>query len=101
MRCTVSCSGPSEANLHKVKESQRRERETKLKENDFWADRLENAIRNGDDPMAILAEEKMTEELTADAIKAAANRYFDQANQVRVVLYPETNVATEKVAPGR
>ena len=89
--------GPSESNLHKVKETQRRERELKLKENNFWADHIEAAIRNGDDPMAIINEDKMTDELTAEAIKAAANKYFDLTNSVRVVLYPETRVAT----PGR
>lgn len=93
--------GPSQANLEKVKEMQRRERETKLKQNDFWAEQLESAVRNGDDPMAILEEAEMTEELTAESIRAAANRYFDRSNEVNVVLYPETTVADEKVSPGR
>ncbi|MBC8144180.1 MAG: insulinase family protein [bacterium] len=89
--------GPSESNLTKIKESQRRDRETKLKENNYWADQIEMAVRNGDDPMAILEEDEMTDELTAAAIKEAANKYFDLTNSVRVVLYPETTVAGEKV----
>lgn len=93
--------GPSETNLRKVKESQRRDRETRMKQNAFWADQLETAVRNGDDPMGILEEAAMTEELTADAVRQAANRYFDMTNQVKVVLYPETRVADEKVSPGR
>ena len=35
------------------------------------------------------------------AIREAANRYFDLRNQVKVVLYPETQVAGERVSPGR
>ena len=58
-------------------------------------------MRNGDDPMGILEEAAMTEELTAEAVRQAANRYFDMTNQVKVVLYPETRVADEKVSPGR
>jgi zinc protease len=92
--------GPSEANLQKVKEAQRRERETKLKENGYWADQIETAIRNGSDPMAIIEEEEMIDALTTAKIKEAANRFFDAANSVKVVLYPQTTVAREKVSPG-
>jgi zinc protease len=92
--------GPSAQNLAKIKEAQRRERETQLKDNDFWADQLESAVRNGDDPMSILAAEKLTDELTADAIRDAANRYLDMNNLVKVVLYPETHVAGDRVSPG-
>jgi zinc protease len=88
--------GPSAVNLNKVKELQRRDRETKLKENDFWADQLQTALQNNEDLTDIISDEKLTDELTAQDIQEAAGRYLDTKNYVRVVLYPKTEVAGTK-----
>jgi zinc protease len=88
--------GPSELNLNKVKELQRRERETQLKENEFWADQFEEALQNNEDFADILSDEKLTEALTTKDIQEAAQRYLDMKNYVKVMLYPKTQVAGTK-----
>jgi zinc protease len=51
---SLSASGPSASELARVRETQRRGRETALKENGFWASQLISAARYGTDFRDIL-----------------------------------------------
>ncbi|MFB0515644.1 MAG: M16 family metallopeptidase [Candidatus Neomarinimicrobiota bacterium] len=75
--------------LTKVKESQRRERETNLKENEFWLDIIESYDYNGEDFRGILKYDELADALSMEAIQSAARRYLVIDNYVRVSLYPE------------
>lgn len=81
--------GLTEEYLNKVKESQRRKRETDLKKNNFWLSALQAAYYHNKDPRNILNFEKQVESLTLDDIKHAARKYFNTRNYVEVVLLPE------------
>ena len=81
--------GLDQTYVDKVKETQRRSRETDLKENGYWLSVLRFYYSHGEDPTNILKAEEKIEGLTLEAIKAAANRYFDMENYAQFVLMPE------------
>ncbi|MFQ5603330.1 MAG: M16 family metallopeptidase [bacterium] len=81
--------GTTEKYLQKVKETQRRNRETDLKENRFWLGALQSYYYHQEDPLKILEYDQEIEALTLEDIKHAAQRYFNNENYVKVVLYPE------------
>ncbi len=84
----IADSGPSAAELTKVREGQIRARETALKTNAFWAQRLSQAYQYGDDPADILEYRKLVDGLTAEKIRDAARRYLEGENYMRFVLKP-------------
>jgi zinc protease len=75
--------------LAKIKETQRRQRQTDLKENGFWLSTLRFYDFHHEDPGQILDLEKWIAELDSDSIRDAARRYLDESNYVRVALLPE------------
>lgn len=80
--------GTTETYLQKVKETQRREHETDLKENRYWLNTLNFYYFNEEDPRSILELDKYVDALDSEAIKQAARKYLDANNYVKVVLYP-------------
>ena len=86
----LSESGPTPAELEKVREGQLRSRETAVKTNFFWSSQLSTAYQYGDDPRGILTYERMVNGLSAEAIRDAARRYLRQDNYVHVTLLPAT-----------
>jgi zinc protease len=86
----LSDSGPSAAEVEKVKAGQLRARETSLKTNFFWTGQLSTAYRYGDDPRDVLAYTRLVDGLTAAAIRDAARHYLKNDNYVHVTLLPET-----------
>ncbi len=85
----ISDSGPSAAELERVKETQRRQRETGLRQNAFWLSVLGSAYQYGDDPRIVLTFDTLVNGLTAAAIRDAAQRYIRMDNYVHVTLLPE------------
>jgi zinc protease len=85
----VSDSGPSAGELERVKETQRREQETRLRQNAFWLGQLTAAYQYGDDPRDVLTYDTLVNGLTAAAIRDAARRYIRRDNYVHVTLLPE------------
>ena len=70
---SLAAHGASEENLAKVKETQRRQRETDLKENSFWLSVLNVYDRNEEDLRLILDYDRLVEGLTAEAIGEVAD----------------------------
>ncbi|MBN1212427.1 MAG: insulinase family protein [candidate division Zixibacteria bacterium] len=81
--------GLEESYIEKVKEMQRRERETQLKENNFWLRSLSQIFEEHEDPMNLLDFENLINTLTVEKVRRAAEKYFDTGNYIKVVLYPE------------
>ena len=75
--------------ISKVQEIQRRERETKLKENQFWLGTLESNYFHGEDPLQILKYDQLVDSINPDVIQTAAAKYLNQENYMKVILYPE------------
>ena len=81
--------GPSQQDVDKVKEMQRRARETDLRENSYWLSQLIAADRYDIDPRNILTYETLIDALTIEDLRDAANLYLPTDNYVQVSLYPE------------
>ncbi|MEJ2086313.1 MAG: insulinase family protein, partial [Acidobacteriota bacterium] len=73
----------------KVRESQRRERETNLKENEFWLSVLKVYYSLEMDPRLILDYESLVERITPEMLRRTAERYLDSEPALEAVLYPE------------
>ncbi len=95
----LQANGPTEADLRKVKETLRRDMETKLKENNYWLSTLEEAYFNGEDLNEIVDYEAAINDLSVTELKAMANKYFDLDQAIEVVLYPEEQVETSEPVP--
>ncbi len=81
--------GTTDLYINKVKEMRKRKREVDLKENGFWINVLKWTDSQGIDPRLLLEYPELVDSLTSEAVQAAAKRYFNMDNYVRVVLYPE------------
>jgi zinc protease len=93
-------NGPSDANLHKVKEQARRQHEIDLKDNGFWANMIEQTLQNGESLNASTPEEDQIDDVTAASVQAAAKRYLNTGNYVKVVLYPKQTVTEQPLPAG-
>jgi zinc protease len=82
--------GPTAEELDKVREIQRRERETNLEENGYWLGQLVSYDQLGLDFSEILTADRLIDRLDADVIRQVAERCLRQDNFVLVTLYPET-----------
>jgi len=86
---TLKTEGPSAINLEKVKQIQRKEHEEGLKENNFWISYLYSSYVNGLDPLRIEQRMQQIDQLTAEEVKQAALKYFNDDNYIEAILYPE------------
>jgi zinc protease len=80
---------PTAEELAKVKETQRREWETNLKRNAYWASQISARDRIGEPLADILTFPQRLETATPAMLQNAAQRYLRMDNYVRVSLYPE------------
>jgi predicted Zn-dependent peptidase len=85
----LKADGPEDDDFTKVKEAQRRSRETNLDLNGYWLYQLLFADRYGTDPTEILELGQLIERLTREKLRDAAVQYLDNGNYLRVSLYPE------------
>lgn len=88
--------GPSQEDIDKVQEMQRRQREEDLRENSYWLSQLVVYERYGNDLRGILTYERLIDALTPETVQEAANRYLRTDNYVRVSLYPEKQEENEQ-----
>jgi zinc protease len=86
---TLKTNGPSDDKIKKVQETQRRERETDLKENDFWLNSIQYFDQYGKDIAQLEKYNQLIDGLTAQKIKEAFTKYFDINNHIELVLEPE------------
>ena len=83
---------PSAAEVERVREQQRREREVAHKQNGWWAGVLRERLENGDDPTTVFSDDALIAALSAEKLSAAAKLYLNESNRVRFVLLPESRV---------
>lgn len=84
--------GTTEKYLNKVKETQKRERETSLLENKFWLDQLSLMTKHNLDYSSFMLFDDYVENLTLSDIRESAELYFGTKNVVQVTLYPENRI---------
>jgi zinc protease len=80
--------GVAEHDLAKVKETQRRERETAVRENGFWLGQIMGYDRYGWE-LGLIDDEPLSLSLTAADLREAARRFLDTSRYVQVSLVPE------------
>lgn len=84
----IKNNGVSNADINKVKETQKRELEVEIKSNAYWTNKLvkdavaDKETTNGKD------EFSQIEKLTSQDIQQTARKYFGK-NLVKIVLYPD------------
>jgi zinc protease len=81
--------GPTQEDIDKVKEQQRRSNETNLRENGYWIGQINARVSSGGELGDITTYEQYIDALTADDVQAAAQLYLNLEKYVRVSLYPE------------
>ena len=82
--------------LEKVKESQRRARETAIKQNEYWVGQIAYFDQNNWDIATIPDATKLIDALTSKTLQDAAVKYLRPDNYVRVSLFPENYKAAGK-----
>ena len=87
----LKAEGPDAETVDKVRETQRRTKETNLQENRYWLSQLASFERAGRDLNEIPSYEWI-ENWTAEQVQQAANRYLRTDQYARFVLLPEQPV---------
>ena len=86
---TLKARGPAADVVERVKEQERRERETARRTNAYWLAQLLRQVQIGEAPGAFLAGDALTDQLSPALIQEAARRWLNTQNYVRVSLFPE------------
>ena len=87
----LKAEGPDAETVAKVRETQRRTRETSLEENEYWLSRLESFELQGRDFRDIPSYD-LIESWTAEQVQQAAIRYLRTDQYAKFVLLPEQKV---------
>ena len=86
----LKAEGATEDELGKIKEQQRRTRETQKETNGFWVSVLDfYNTHPEEDILNIFTYEEMIESLTSEDIKNVAQASFNEDNLIKAILLPE------------
>ena len=85
----LKTEGPSEDDVNKVKELERRDLETNAKQNSYWQGSMQTVHLYGWDPAGIARRDQRTERLNQENIKQMFQRYFPTDRYTLVTLKPE------------
>ena len=85
----LKAEGPSEDDVNKVKELERRDLETNGKQNSYWQGSMQTVHMYGWDPAGIARRDQRTEGLNRDNIKQMFQKYFPMDRYTLVTLKPE------------
>ncbi len=86
---SLRSTGPAAQEVEKVRETQRRARETALRQNGYWIGALTRIFREGDDPASFWDDDRRVAGLDTATIRDAARKYLDEKQYVEVSLVPE------------
>ncbi len=84
----VGKDGVDSDHLDKIKQIYTRGRETELRTNRFWSQRLVNAFRFKDDPNDITDTSKTLARMTSDNVKASVKHFLDPKEVFQAVQMP-------------
>ncbi|HJU43781.1 MAG TPA: insulinase family protein [Vicinamibacterales bacterium] len=85
----LKTEGPSEDDVNKVKELERRDLETNAKQNSYWQGSMQTVHLYGWDPAGIARRDQRTERLNQENIKQMFQKYFPMDRYTLVTLKPE------------
>ena len=84
---SLQADGPSEDDVNKVIEAEKRAHETNLQLNPYWAFQLMGAKESGQDPLFLLDTFRF-DNVSSESIQQDAQRYLNEERVVIVVLLP-------------
>jgi zinc protease len=82
--------GPADADVHAVREAEKNDVQTSMRENGYWLNSLLTLHQLGRDPRRILARVERAESLSRANVHAAFQKYFPAGRHTVVTLMPET-----------
>lgn len=82
-------NGVTAEDLQKFKSEELRQEELSLRENGYWLGYLTNRLKYGDNLEQVLGNTARINGVNVDATKAAAQKYLNGDNYIRLVLLPE------------
>jgi zinc protease len=82
--------GPSAEDVRAVKEAEKNDLQTAMRQNGYWLNSLQAMHLLGRDPKRILQRSERAESLTQDNVHAALRKYFPSERHTEVTLMPET-----------
>ncbi len=82
--------GPSAEDLRAVKESEKNDLQTAMRQNGYWLNSLQSMHVLGRDPKRILLRAERADSLTQENVHAALRKYFPNERHTEVTLMPET-----------
>ena len=85
----LKVEGPSEEDVDKVQELERRDLETNAKQNSYWQGSMQTVHLYGWDPAGIARRDQRTEGLNRENIKQMFQKYFPMDRYTLVPLKPE------------
>ena len=91
----IKKDGPTEIDLNKVKETLIRERETRLKENNFWLTTLQNHFLFGDKLLTLDDYKTFINSFSIADIRTIASKYLNTSSYVQVELTPAPKAETK------
>ena len=95
----VMKDGVDADHLDKIKQIYTRGRETELRTNRFWSQRLTSAFRFKDDPNDIPETSKTLARMTSENVKAAAKHFLDPRTMFQAVQLPIKAEAAPPATP--
>jgi zinc protease len=85
----IKKEGVSDEDIQKIRETQTRNREENLKENNYWLGQLRGYYIYGGDLDEFYDREELIKNVNSKDLQSAAKKYLDMENYVKVVLKPE------------
>lgn len=85
----LKVEGPTEEDVNKVKEAERRDLETNARQNAYWMGSMQTVHMFGWDPSRINKRLERTDSLTPEIVKSMFQKYFPMDRYTLVTLKPE------------
>ena len=82
--------GPSAEDVRAVKEAEKNDLQTAVRQNGYWLSSLQSMHLLGRDPKRILLRGERADSLTQENVHAALRKYFPDDRHTEVTLMPET-----------
>ncbi len=85
----IKRDGPEQVDIEKFVNEQKRQLEVQLRENGFWLGHLSGAYQRDEDPAYILEYVDELGKVTAESVRAVANKYLGDERLFKFVLMPD------------
>ncbi|MBI4947494.1 MAG: insulinase family protein [Bacteroidetes bacterium] len=85
----IKTKGAEDIDVTKVKEMLKKERETNIKENEFWLSYISGSYENEENVLDIFEYDKFLESISSESLKQSAIKYYDKTNFAKFLMMPE------------